>query len=254
MTFVQLYGAQLNIELASADTTQLFTTARRKKAVNDAQLAFVRQTNCTKRYGQIAMVSGTNEYNPRTLLTDYLRLLAPPVIKVVTTAQTYYIGGKDDFPRRDPEWLDWSDPSWRATAAGTPSAWYQRKSGGVEYLGTDVAPSFTASDTWTWLVPYLARPVDMVADNDQPFTMNDASSLARLEIYHQALVHFAAAQLEPLRKGFDRVQAEMQQYASYAADYLAANRAEGPDQITLERNYYGDSARAARPLDPRRFP
>jgi hypothetical protein len=252
MTFADLYGAQLNIELASSDTTQLFTTARRKKAINDAQLAFVRQTNCTKRYGQITMVDGTGEYNVVTTLTDFLRLLAPPSIKVVTSTRTYYIQGKDDFPRRDPEWLDWQEPNWRAADAGTPASWYQRREGGIDYLGVTPPPDITAPDAWTLLVPYLGRPADMSADSDQPFKIG-TNVLARLEPYHQGLVHFAAALLEPLRKGYAAAERQMNLYAGYTADFITQARAEGPDQITIERTYYGES-RSGRALDPRRWP
>jgi hypothetical protein len=48
MTFLQLYGDYLDIELGSADRTALFTTARRKDAVNRAQLEFAKQTECSR--------------------------------------------------------------------------------------------------------------------------------------------------------------------------------------------------------------
>jgi hypothetical protein len=256
MNFAALYGNQLDVELASADRAQLFTTARRQKAINDAQLAFVRLTKCTKRYGTIVLVNLTGEYDPRAAMSDYLGLLAPPLVQVITATQTYYIGGKNDLPRRDPEWLDWQTTGWRATPPSTPQAWYQRKQAGVEYLGLSPAPSFAVPgvDLWNLLVPYLGRPVDMVNDSDTPFTMGDTTELIRLEPYHQGLVHYAAAQLEPLRKGYDAITRQMATFAQYASNFLVADRLEGPDEITLERDYYAESHRGHRPRDPLRFP
>ncbi len=254
MTFDALYGAQLNIELASADTTQLFTMTRRKKAVNDAQLAFARQTGCTKRYRTIAIVDGTGEYDLDALFTDFLRLEGAPSIKIVAASGAVtYIQGADDFPKRDPEWLDWSEPGWRASDPGTPSSWYERVDSGAHYLGLNPAPDVTAGDTWTLLVPYVARPVTLAGDTDVPFTIG-TNPLSALDIYHQGLVHFAAAQLEPLRKNYPGAQAQMQKYASYAADYITQERKGGPDQVMVMRSYFGETMRGSgtRPSDPRR--
>jgi hypothetical protein len=46
MDFVTLYGLELDRELGSADRTVLFTTARRKAAINAAQLEWVKRTEC----------------------------------------------------------------------------------------------------------------------------------------------------------------------------------------------------------------
>lgn len=253
MTFQQLWDDQLDIELASSDQSQLFTAARRKKAVNDAQDAFVRLTRCTPRYGTIPIVDETGEYGLVASLSDYLKLSGAPSIKIVdASSNVRYIQGKDDFPRRDPEWLDAVEPGWRAADPGTPIAWYLRDDSAVTYLGAYPAPDVATGETWTWIVPYVAQPTTMVNNDDEPFTIN--SVVAQLDEYHQALVHFAAAQLEPLRKNYSAVTRQQQIFAGYVAEYLQAERMDGNDQIRVQRNYLGESMRGARSLDPRRFP
>ena len=252
MTFLELYGAQLNIELSNDDTTQLFTLARRKKAVNDAQLAFARQTGCTRRYGSITMTDGTGEYSVIATLTDWIRLAAAPSVKIVDGSVTTWIQGFRDFPRRDPEWLDHEDPGWRAAPAGTPASWYEQTNSGVTYLGVTPAPDIDG-ETWTLYVPYVASPSTMTADADVPFKTGSVSRPG-LDVYHQGLVHYAAAQLEPLRKNFAGAQEQMSKYASYAADYLVKERETGPDQVTYVREYLGESHHGMVSYDPRRWP
>jgi hypothetical protein len=63
MTFAQLYGESLNRELGSDDTTQLFTTVRRKAAINEAQREFARVTECYTREATIPLVIGQMEYD-----------------------------------------------------------------------------------------------------------------------------------------------------------------------------------------------
>jgi len=251
LVFSDLYGSRLNTELSSEDTTQLFTTVLRKKAINDAQDAFVRMTACTKRYASIAIVDGTQEYDLEAL-TDYIRQLGPPSVKVVKAgASDRYIQG-EAFPRRDPEWLDRLEPGWRAASAGTPCAWYIREDGGSTYVGLHPKPDVGSGETWTLIQPYLADPADLTADGDEPFTISSAI-VARLRPFHQALVHYAAAMLEPLRKNYSGYDRQMKLFAGYVANYIAQHTEDAPAQITLRRDYYGDSF-SQRPPDWRTWP
>lgn len=252
MTFVQLYSTFLDIELASSDTTQLFTTARRKAAINEGQKAFARDTDCLKRYGTISVVDGTGEYDVEAALTDFIRLFEDPSIKIVDSSDTRYIQG-NDLPRKTTAQLDWEHPGWRAADAGTPMAWYERLDGGSTYIGLTPAPDVGSGETWTILVPYVALPADLSADADVPFTVSSDAPV-RLSAYHKALVHYAAAELEPLRKNYAGVQRQMTLYNSYIARYLEDERAAGPDQITLMRGYYDESRRQTRAVDWRRYP
>jgi hypothetical protein len=252
MTFVQLYSTFLDIELASSDTTQLFTTVRRKLAVNEAAKAFARMTDCLKRYGSVPIIDETGEYDLEVAFTDFIRVLEDPSVKIIGASDTRYIQG-DDLPRRDPAQLDWENPNWRAADAGTPMAWYLRPDGGATFLGLTPAPDVGSGEMWTILVPYSALPADMSADIDLPFTVSSNSPI-RIAPYHQALVHYAAASLEPLRKNYAGAQRQMSLYNDYIAKYYEDERTSGPDQITMMRGYFDESKRQTRAVDWRRFP
>lgn len=251
MTFLQLWDDNLDIELASSDTTQLFTTTRRKAAVNAAVLAFVRLTDCVKKYSSITVVDGTGEYDLEAEFTDFLRLQGDPSVKIVSGSTTTYIQG-EDLPFKEVDQLDIEDPGWRATDASTPKAWYLRYDGGATYLGLYPPPDISGSDTWTILVPYTPVPTDMSGSTDEPFTFSSNIPI-RLRPYHQGLVHYAAAQLEPLRKNYSGAQRQMTLFNGFVAAYLEDERRNGGDQITMARDYYGES-RSSRPMDPRRWP
>ncbi len=252
LTFATCYGAQLDVELSSEDTAQLFTTVRRKKAVNDGQDAFVRLTDCIIRYGSIAIVDETQEYDLENI-TDYIRLSGPPSIKIVKAGATdRYLQG-EGLSRRTAEELDVEVPGWRATTSGTPINWYLKEDGGTTNVGFYPKPNVGTGETWTILVPYVAQAAAMSDDAVIPFTVGTAPIL-RLYPYHQAIVHYAAAVLEPLRKNYSGAQRQMQLFNGFVAQYFQARRREGPDQIRLARNYYRDASPAPRPHDWRTWP
>lgn len=250
MTFSDLYSTRLNIELGSEDVV-LFTTVLRKQAVNDAQAAFVRLTGCTKRYANISISDGTQEYDLEAV-TDYIRQLGSPSIKIAESGVTdTYIQGHEAFPRRDPEWLDQTEPGWRSASAGTPHCWYIREDGGSTYIGLHAKPDVGSGETWTLITPYLADPAAMTATTDVPFTFS-SSPILRLYPYHQALVHYAAAVLEPLRKNYSGYDRQMKLFSGYVANYVAQHTEDALTQITLRRDYYGESMAPVQ--DPRRWP
>lgn len=255
MIFSQLYGAQLDIELGSADRTQLFTTARRKQAVNDAMHNWERMTSCTPVYGSMPLVSGTAEYDLLQTFPNYFSLqerAEPAVKKVDPSGNVSWIQG-DSLPRREPVWLDREDPGWRADPSGTPSAWFLRDDAGTTAVGLDPAPSIPAGWTYSLLVPYLATADDLTNDGDSPFAVN-GKSFARLVPYHQALVHYAAGLLEPLRKNYTGAQRQMGIYAGYIAQYLSKTRKDGSDQVTYARNHLRDATHPRHAVDPHRWP
>lgn len=256
MIFSDLYGTQLDIELGSADRTQLFTTAKRKKAVNDGMHNFERVTSCTPVYGTIPIVSGTGEYDVFLNFQNYISLahnMNPSVKKVDASGNASWIQGVD-LPRRDPVWLDVSQPGWRADAAGTPTSWYLRDDAGTTFIGLDPPPSVPAGSTYSLLMAYVASSDDLVNDGDQPFSISGTPFL-RLISYHQGLVHFAAGQLEALRKNYTAAKRQMDLYAGYVAQYTTKQRTDGPDQVTFARNYLREAAgRTGRARDPHSWP
>lgn len=177
---------------------------------------------------------------------------APSIKQVDPQGNITWIQG-DHFVQRNPVWLDRQDPGWRADPPGVPMSWYLRDDAGSTFLGVDPAPSFTVGWTYTVLVPYLCTCDDLVSDGDTPFSVN-GNPLLRLQPYHQALVHYAAGLLEPLRKNYSGTQRQMSVYAGYVAQYLTKQRRDGPDQVTFARNYLGESRMSTRAVDPHRWP
>jgi hypothetical protein len=239
-TFVDLYSTLVDRELGSVDV-QLFTTVRRKAAVNEAQREFVRLTDCLTRRAEIALSDGDSEKDLEAVVAadDFLRFYKEGVaLKQVSGSTTRYLAG-EDFPRRDIPWLDRHSSGWRSASAATPSAHYFREDGGQVFLGMTPPLDITGSDTWTLLVPYVAYPSDMSADADQPFTVS-SNPKKTLREYHQALAHFAAARLETLRKNYQAYDRQMELFNSYVVDYTQKQRRPGGQHILFARDYLGE--------------
>lgn len=252
VTFSDLYGDRLDQELGSADRTKLFTTAKRKAAINFGQREFVKQTECLPRQATIALTSGVGEIDLDAELDDGTWLTAQGVeLQIVPlTGSTRYVGG-DDLPIRTIGWLNRNNPGWREASAGTPTDQYLRDDGGSVYLGLTPAPLIPTGDVWSVIVPYLALPEDMTGDTAVPFAV-DGDAKRMLWPWHQALVHYAAAQLELLRKEAQRSDLQMKKFAGYVADYLQRHRTKGGTQVSFTRDYRGDARRSSRGVDPRR--
>ncbi len=243
MTFLELYGAQLDIQLASSDTTQLFTTARRKKAVNDAMAVFVAETACTRVNGSIAMTDEVGAYDLDVSFSGaLLRVAAPPSIHITLGSTVRSLQGPDMLPRREVDEMNVVTPGWRWLSPGTPSAWYLEKTGGVYYIGVTPAPSFAVSETWALEVPYIAQPTALSADADVPFTIS-TNVILTLAPFHQALVHYAASQLEPLRKNYDGAKVQYNQFAAYVDRYLRQQQRDSSPTIQIAHDYYRNRTR-----------
>lgn len=260
MTFTQLYGDALHIELGSEDTSSLFTTVRRKKAINDAQVEFAKQTECFRKSATITMVDETREYDLESVITadDYYGIAKDGAEYVYTDADgnvTYQSGF--DFPRRDLDVLNVENPGWRnADSTTLPASWYLRESAGKVYFGLSEPSDVTAPATATVTLPYLALPPDMTGDTDEPYSLTAGSDPKRsLRPWHQALVHYAAALLEPLRKNFAAEQRQRSLFAGFVADYLQRHRPRNGTRIQLARDYRGEAQRGGSVRrDPRTWP
>lgn len=239
MQFSDLYGAKLDTELASADRVKLFTTAKRKGFINDGQREFLKQTECLTKEGTIAIVDGTAEYDIESTLTDFtwITKVGARLARTVTaTGAVTYLAGPMDLPLKSEDWLDRNEPGWRSWTAGTPQYQYVRESGGSVYLGLAPAPDVPSTETWAVIVPYVILPTDMSADIDVPFTVSSNVKL-RLWPWHQALVHWAAAQCERLRKEDAREKKQLELFAGYVTDYLQRQRPKGGQAVQFAHDY-----------------
>lgn len=242
MIFSDLYGRYLDVELGSADRTSLFTTARRQDAVNRAQQEFAKQTECFTKSVSIALSNGTREYDLETLITadDFVLIAQDGAEYVFTDASgnvTYRSG--DDFPRLDLDVLNREQAGWRLTSgASFPQSYYLREEGGTVFLGFSEPPLIGAGESASMTLPYLATPPDMNADTDEPFSDSAGTNPKRsLRPWHQALVHYAAALLEPLRKNYAGEQRQRGLFAAIIADYLQRHGKKGGSRVTFAHDY-----------------
>lgn len=255
MDFVTLYGEALHIELGSQDTTSLFTTVRRKAAINKAQLEFVKRTGCFRRSASLALIHNQREYDLEASAVisgqDFLRVWDDGVELVVTVGTNVSYRSGEDFPRRDVPLLNRQYPGWRSmSATSIPQSWYLRQDGGTVNFGLSEPPSITAPDTSTVTLPYVARPLDLSADADVPFALT-ANALQVLEPWHQALPHYAAALLERLRKNVSAEQKQLTLFAGYVADYLQQQVPTDGESIWMARDYRAEAGRMPRSLSQR---
>lgn len=250
MIFSTLYGDELDRELGSADRTSLFTTARRKAAINAAQLEWVKRTECFQRQVSFTLTDDRQEYDLEAA-TDFAWIAKNGVsIKIVSGTTTRYIEG-DDLMQTSVARLMQDEPGWRAATAADPTFWYLRRTGGTMQLGFHPKPSISGTDVWTAIVQIVMIPTDLSADSDEPFTCS-TNPLRSLRPFHRALVHFAAYDLEKFRKDQARSGAQLQLFELEVAKFVGVEKPKGGQRVRLATDYRGNAA-MSRPLrtDPR---
>lgn len=250
-SFETLTGSLLDQELHSADSTTLFTTARRNAAVNDAYAEFAELTECLLKLSTVVCSCNTQEYNMLSSAvssTDFVRL-APRGIEYHllsshggSSARLTQLSG-DDFPRRDIEWLNKYEPGWRqSTTPSMPTGYYVDERDGGYRLGLDRRPNIRSSEVGKLIVPYIARPVAMTSSGDIPFTVGSAVRTDLIP-FHQALVHGAAARLEKLRADTEATDRQYALFLSYVNRYTEKVRKRGGAFVSLAKNYLKSARR-----------
>jgi hypothetical protein len=243
--FSSLYGTRLDRELGTEDRSVLFTTARRKAAINEAQGEFAELTECFTKQSTLTLAGGTAEYdlNDSTTLGDFVRLSMEQVqFRYVDASSNVTVLAGDDLPRRDVPWLNKYEPGWEVSTVASslqqmPQVYYERTEGGSRYLGFWPTPSTGSSASMTAVVPYVAAPVPMTSDTNEPFQANGRVR-TDLRPYHQGLVHYAAYQLEKLRRDPEAANAQLQTFLGYVMRYVQNKRVKGGKQLTQVKNYF----------------
>lgn len=255
MQFSHLYSSALDTELGTDDSTRLFITARRQRAINQAQLTFCDLTECAIRQSTVPCSNGVREYNLLSTVNvpgqDFLRLAKQGIeyhlISSGSSASTTFIAG-DLLPRREIQWLNQYEPGWRSSTGGTPDAYYERFDGGQRLLGFKTPPAIKSSETGKVILPYVAKPSSMTSSTDLPFTFG-STVRDDLEPYHQALVHFAASDLEKLRLNTEASQTQLQIAMGYVQRFLVSLQPKGGQTIRQMQNYFTNSRRQGRQND-----
>jgi hypothetical protein len=255
MQFSELYGAALDHELGSYDTTQLFTTSRRKYAINRGHKEFARLAKISlAREVTIPIVAGTAVYDlDAASVNRFVMFGRAPLRLRVTTVAT---GLRQVTPLivRSTAYLDEAEPGWRdTTSTGTPQWIAHDPVNGVNQLRFSPIPAIPASVIWELIVPIQANAADMTNDTDVPF-----DARPDIEPYHWAIVHFAAGILERLRKDPEAEQVQVAKFGAYLEDWNAkSTRPPGAHKRVLQqRDYLGEVSRARGGItvqgDPRR--
>lgn len=240
-TFSNLYSSRLDRELGVDDSTVLFTTARRKGAINEAVQEFAKLTDCFQKTSTVTITGGTAEYDLNTVITagDFARFSKEQVRFEYTDASSdVTVLAGDDLVRRDVEWLNRYEPGWQndTTASSVqqmPVAYYQRADGAASYLGFFPKPCTGSSAAAVAIVPYVAQPPTLTSDTEVPF-----SKRLDLQPYHQGLAHFAASQLEKLRRDDQASDRQLQKFLGYVQQYLQDMRKRGGQGLTFARAYF----------------
>lgn len=259
MQFSHLYSSALDQELGTDDSTRLFTTARRQRAINEAHRQWCDLTECAIRQSTVTCSNGVGEYNLISTVNvpggDFLRIAKQGIeyhlISSGSTKSTRFVAG-DLLPRREIQWLNQYDLGWRGSTGADPYAYYERFDGGQRLLGLVPPPRIGSSETGKVILPYVAKPSSMTADTSVPFTFG-STVREDLEPYHQALVHYAAHELEKLRLDHEASQSQLQIFLGYVQRFFQAMRPHGPMTVRVARNYFSDM-RAKRDDDWRPTP
>lgn len=246
--FSSLWGTRLDRELGE-NSTILFTKARRKQAINEGAGEFAQRTDCLTRTVTVTITGGVGEYdlNSTTIIPDgdWSDFAKEPLSFQYTDASsvTTILEGDDVFVRRDILWLNRYRPNWRqsttaSTTAQYPDTYYLRPDGAHLYLGFTPMPSTGSSASAICLVPYNANAPVMSSATDEPFQFSGAVR-TDLRPYHQGLVHYAASQLEKLRRDDQASDRQLQKFLDYVARYFQDMRIKGGRAITLGKQYFG---------------
>lgn len=250
MIFETLFKDELSVALNNSDTSALFTAARRKQAINDAQEEFADLTECLTVQSTVACSCNTSEYMVLSSTggsTDFVRIAKQGVeyhhLSSGASPRLRTVAG-DEFPRRDIEWLNRFDPHWResTTPVELPSEYYLRDDGGSKYLGLTDPPDIGSSETGKLILPIVVRATAMTSSAAEPFSVG---GIARtdLRVYHKALQHYGAYKLLPLVGDMEGANQHLQVFMGYVARYTQSQRPKGGQHVAVARSYYRESRR-----------
>lgn len=246
--FSSLYGNRLDEELGTDDSTVLFTTARRKRAINRGAEEFAKLTQCCVRRVTFTVTGGVAEYDLNSTAVipaqdfNFFDVDGIEFRYTDASSNVTVLAGRDQIPRRDIDWLNQYQPNWQqSTVASTtmqlPQFHYVRYDGAQLNLGFTPVPSTGSSASAVCKLTYVANAPVMVNDTDQPYTFNSTQRVD-LNSYHQALVHYGAYVLEKLRRDDQASDRQMQFFLSYVARYNSDQRIKGGRQIRQGKNYF----------------
>lgn len=238
-TFQVLSKDALHTELGTNDTSVLFTGARRRHAINEGYRQFADLSECFVTQSTMSWSTGVQEVDLSTL-TNFARVAGQGPVFIVSDSngQNQVIAG-EDFPQRDVPYLDNAQSGWRSTETGYPSGWYLRQDGAHLYFGLDRLFDVSTGSTLSGklVLPWVQIPSSMTSDTDVPFKVG---SLTRQDLlpYHTAIVHYAAHDLEKLRKDTDASDRQLQKFQGYISRFFGQMRPKGSRSVRTAVSYF----------------
>lgn len=238
-TFTALSKDALHTELGTSDTSVLFTGARRRHAINEGYRQFADLTECFTIQSSMAVSTGVQEIELSTL-ARFARVAAQgPVFVISDSNGVQQTLAGDDFPQRDVPFLDAAQDGWRSTVTGYPTGWYLRDDGAHKYFGLDRRLDLSSGSTMSakLILPWVQIPSSMTSDTDVPFS---SSGVVRQDLlpYHVALAHFAAHDLEKLRKDQDASDRQLQKFQGYLSRFFGQMRPKGSRSVRAAVSYF----------------
>ena len=100
----------------------------------------------------------------------------------------------------------------------------------------------STSETAELLIPFVANPSSMTSDTAIPFAVS-TNYRNDLYPYHQGLVHYAAHQMEKLRRDDERADRQMKLFLGYVERYVMQHRKKGSNGVRTARSYFKDAFR-----------
>jgi len=248
--FSSLWNRLLTQELGTDDSTQLFTDARRQAGINDGLFEFADLTECFVRVSSVLWPGGTAEVdlNSTVLVSsgDVLRLASKqsPMVRYTDASSQVTVIAGNDLRQVDVAWLNRYEPGWQVSTVASsvkqlPQRFYLRPDGGSMYFGLWPTPSTGSSATINVSIPYVARP-PVLASTDgsvEPYTYG-GQCRTDLRLYHRAAVHYAAHQLEKLRRDEQASDRQLQKFLTYVTRYTQSARQKGGTALTFARSYF----------------
>jgi hypothetical protein len=247
MTFLDLYGNFLDQELGTADRVNLFTVAKRKAAINAAQLWFTKETACLQADKVKDLVSGVARYPlDGVLLSDpgnYLGLRAARARTLAHARRCHddATGGERRFPAAHRTVAQQQRPGWRTSPPSTPECWYKPPRARWS-LGLHPPPLIPAGRDGS-PGAFVMKPDLLVSDTDVPFTITGNQEFplrvvkTLMEPWHRALGFYAAHDLEKLRKDRTRSAAALVQAQAEVTNYLGSQHVPQSAVIQPMRTY-----------------
>lgn len=249
-TFQTLSKDALHTELGTDDTSVLFTGARRRHAINEGYRQFADLTECFVTQSTMGWSTGVQEIDLSTL-TNFARVAGQGPLFIISDSngQNQVIAG-EDFPQRDVPYLDNAQNGWRSTVTGYPSGWYLRQDGAHLYFGLDRRFDVSSGSTLSGklVLPWVQIPSSMTASTDVPFMANGVTR-QDLQPYHQGIVHFAAHDLEKLRKDPQASDRQLQKFQGYISRFFGQMRPKGVRSVRTAVSYFRNARRSARMAD-----